>query len=375
MTLTQKQQAQVAKAPAARRASLRASFEGQNSMAQKQSSRNQKAPASASRRTQGRAARPANAGQAKRLPNFLDPMCPVPAPTVTSDGRALPYTGLETLDFKVDTTNYTVLLATNTGDTGTVGVLFKVSPGGAGVEGSMNTLTIPALALADSAGGPSSSRAMKFSVSVVNCTNNYKRGGRVTYLNSAQRLPTISSNGPTAYLDVITGVKTSPYRRQVNGTDLITPRQLIGFPVDGTVYRQFRAHHGTLTEFGLFERILSAGLLVNPGPRPMSAIAYVFDPVSDEQDYSVTIRAGYYTRWPITSLPGQKMEAIPTAEPRVVNAVHDHVESTANDLVHVAEGGIAATVLPRLVGAAQAAFEAALPEAPAAAEALLPLLL
>jgi len=375
MTLTQKQQVQVAKAPVTRKAFLKASFERQNSMNQKQPARNQKAPASTSGRTHGRAGRPANAGQAKRMPNFLDPMCSIPAPTVTSDGRALPYTGLDSYDFKVDTTNYTVLLATNTGDSGTVGAVFKVGPSGVFVSGSMHILTIPALALADNAGGASSSRAMKLSVSVVNCTNNLKRGGRVTYLNSAQRLPTMRADPATEFIDVITGVKTSPYRRRINGTDLITPQQLIGFPVDGTVYRQFRPHHGTLTSTELFERILSAGTIISPALRPMSAIAYIFDPAADEQDYSVTIRAGYYTRWPVTSVPGQKMEAIPTAEPRVVNAVHDHVESTANDLVHVAEGGVAATVLPKVVSAAQAAVEAAMPEVPAAAEALIPLLL
>lgn len=348
-------------------------------MAQKQTARSQRAPAGTSGRTQGRAGRPANAGQARRVPNFLDPMCSLPAPTVTSDGRALPYTGLDSYDFQVDTTNYTVLLATNPGDAGTVCAVFKVGPSGVFIAGSMHVMTIPALAMPDNAGGASSARAMKFSVSVVNCTNTLKRGGRVTYINSAQRLPTMRSDPATEFIDLITGVKASPYRRRLNGTDLSTPKQLIGFPVDGTFYRQFRPHHGTLTSIQLFERIMTAGTLITAKERPMSAIAYIFDPAADAQDYSVTVRAGYYTRWPVTSVPGQKMEAIPTAAPHVVNAVHDHVESTANDLVHVAEGGVAATVLPKVAdtvkAAAQAAAEAALQDAPAAAEPLIPLLM
>jgi len=393
MPLTSKQQKRVDAASGPRKASMRAAFLRQNAGSKTGNAEGMAPGKGKGNKSTPNRRLPPPAGQAlvspsqpRRIPNYLDPMCPCPAPTVTSDGRALPYTGLDSYDFQVDTTNYTVLLATNTGDSGTVGAVFKVNVNGGYISNSMRTLTIPALAAADNAGGASSSRAMKFSVSVVNCTNNLKRGGRVTYINSAQRLPTMRTDVATEFIDVIDGIKASPYRRRINGTDLVTPKQLIGFPVDGTVYRQFVGHQGTLSHIELFGRIMAAGPSITPEPRPMSAVAYIFDPATDEQDYSVTIRAAYYTRWPITSVPGQKMEAIPTADPHFVNAVHDHVESTANEMVHVAEGGALATVLPKVAnavrtyapnvfGRAGAALEAALPEVPAAAEAFAPLLL
>jgi len=85
----------------------------------------------------------------------------------------------------------------------------------------------------------------------------------------------------------------------------------------------------------------------------MSVIAFIFDPATDPQDYSVTVRASYYTRWPLTSVPGQSMRNIPTADAKIINLVRDHAESTANDLVHIIEGGVFATLAPKLTNAAR----------------------
>lgn len=287
------------------------------------------------------------------IPHFLDPLCAMPAPTVTSGGKALPHTSLVSADFVVSNAATTILLVTNTGDSGTVGYIMNVDSAGAYLSG-LQLLTVPTLALADSAGGPSSSRAMKFSVSVVNCSNALKRGGRVTYLNSSQRLP--ASLGAGQFGTLVTGVKNSPYRRRITGDMLCRPLQLIGYPVDTIEYTSFKPHRGTLTDPEFLAHVLNAGPTISPSPRPMSAVAYIFDPTADSQDYSVTIRASMYTRWPLTSVPGQSMSAIPTAHPSVINTVHDHAEGTANDLGHVVEGGVLATVAPKVAGAARSAI-------------------
>lgn len=321
---------------------------------------------------------------AKRVANFLDPMHPMAAPTVTSDGKALALTGLESVDFRVDAVDYTVLLATNTGNSGTVATVFQVGYDGSFRSGSMKTLTIPTLAAAgNEPGGATSSRAMKLSVTVVNCSNALKRGGRVTYLNSSQRLPTMRDDATTEFIDLIEGIKACPYRRRINGTDLATPKQLIAFPVDGARYRTFEPHQGTLQHIPFFKHIMAAGpVITDPQSRPMSSIAFIFDPVAEPQDYSVTVRASFYTRWPLTTVPGQKMQSMPTADPKLVNQVHDHAENAANELMHVAEGGLIATVAPKVAGAARGMLSRAAStlvgagaEAVPAAEALLPLLI
>lgn len=286
------------------------------------------------------------------IPNFLDPMCPIPAPTLISDGRALAHTGLVSIDFVVGTTNRTLFMATNPGNSGSVGIIMTIDPSGARVVADpIHILTIPTLSSSDSAGGPSAARAMKLGVTVINCSNALKRGGRVSYINSSQRLPARTA---TSYSPVIDGIKNSPYRRRITGDMLTAPLQLLAFPVDSVSYHSFGPFHGTLDADEFLDHVLGAGI-DSPAQRPMSVVAYVFEPVSDPQDYSVTVRGSYYTRWPLTSVPGQSMHPIRTAGAGTINAVHDHVESTANDLVHVAEGGLAATIGPRLLGLGRSA--------------------
>jgi len=345
MTLTAKQAAQVAKTAPPKRQALRAAFLAQNAPVAP------KKPPRADRRKSAPAAAAKRASRRQGIPNFLDPMCKCPAPAVVSDGNALPHTGLVSADFVVGTTNTTVLLATNTGSSGTVGVIFNVDSEGTYV-GGINTLTIPTLAAADIAGGPSASRAMKFSISVTNCTNALKRGGRVTYLHTSQRLPPITD---AKYMAIIEAIKSSPLRRRITGDVLATPAHLVGYPVDNVEYSTFRPHSGTLTNGEFYKYVLGATATTATQPRPMSIVAYVFDPVADNQDYSVTIRASQYTRWPLTSVPGQSMQAIPTAPAGVINHVRDAAEANANDMAHIIEGGAIATLAPKAAAAARGA--------------------
>lgn len=285
----------------------------------------------------------------------------MPTPSITSEGKALAHTGLASGDFVVGSTNYTLLLATNVGSAGTVGAVLNISPTGEHVDG-LQTFTIPTMSAADAVGGPSAARAMKFSVSVVNCSNALKRGGRVTYLNSSQRLPAYTPASEGSHNDftpILQGIKNSPYRRRATGDCLGVPpggkpTHLIGYPVDSVTYATFKAFHGTLAFSEFLEYVAGASTASTPKARPMSIVAYIFDPVSDPQDYTVTIRASYYTRWPLTSVPGQSMRNMPTADASVVNHVRDHAESTANDLTHVVEGGLLATLGPKIAGAARA---------------------
>lgn len=349
MTLTPKQAAQVAKAPPSQKKALRAQYKAQKANAPAPPwARPAAAKQEHKERPSAKGPKPARKAA---IPNFLDPLVSMPAPTILSDGKALPHSGLVSVDFAVGTTNTTILLTTNTGDSGTVGIVLNVDASGAYVDG-LQVLTLPTLALSDIAGGASSSRAMKFSVSVVNCSNALKRGGRVTYLNSSQRLPPITSGN---YGSIVAGIKNSPYRRRVTGDTLARAMHLIGYPVDTIAYASFSPHRGTLSHDVFCDHVLGASVQNSPAARPMSVVAYVFDPVADQQDYSVTIRASFYTRWPLTSVPGQSMRNIPTADARVINAVHDHAEAKANDLAHIIEGGVIATAAPKVAGLARAA--------------------
>lgn len=302
------------------------------------------------------------------VPNFLDPMCPIPAPTLVSEGNALPHTGLATIDFVVGTVNTTILLVTNVGNSGTIGYRVEVSPTGA-FQGA-TPLDIPTLSLSRLNGGPTAMRAMKYSVSVVNCSNALKRGGRVTYLHTSQRLPHLPQ--PDNYSEIILGIKTSPLRRRITGDVLARPTKLVGYPIDTARYNSFREGVGGIS-LGDFLNYTTNRAITDVEPRSMSIVAYVFDPVQDPQDYSVTVRGSYYTRWPLTSVPGQSMQRIPTAPAEHINAVRDHHEANANEMKPIGEHpGLkfasaastavkTATSLARLARGEAGIFETALP--------------
>lgn len=388
MTLTRKQTAALAKAAPAQKASMKAAFERQNAgvvqrvfpqrtlAARRGIGSNLQLPLArrgATTQTSGLYQTKTRVPKPAHVKNFLDPQCPIDAPGLVSDGRALAHTSLVSDDFVVGTTNTTILLVTNTGCAGTVGYLCNVdSNTGIYVDGS-KLLTIPTLATGDISGGPSSGRAMKFSASVVNCSNALKRGGRVTYINSSQRLAGITDD-PSAfnYTPLIEGIKSSPYRRRVNGASLAEPTKLIGYPVDSMAYNSFMGWNGTLTWDEFFSFIMAANYACpDPARRPMSTVAFIFDPVADAQEYTITIRASFYTRWPLTSVPGQNMRAMPTSTSHHINAVRDHNEDTANDLKHVAEGGALGVAGVGLAKSAQGLLARG---ATAAADAALPLL-
>jgi len=313
----------------------------------------------------------------------MDPMCKAPMPASLSDGKALAHTSLVSVDFKLPKYEATgtpfqffpgpsVLLVTNTGGSATVGVLVhtKVVEGGGTKyleEGIKQQLfNIPTLSTEGVGGHPTAGRAMKFGVSVVNNTNALKRGGRVTYLNTFQRLPDIVTGGtpeaPNYYWDdVITAVKAAPDRRRLNGDNLVVPKQLIGAVVDNVRYHEFNRWKPTESKLEFLEHVLdraqpelSIGYVGNSN-RPMTTVAYVFEPTDDAQDYSITIRAAYYTRWPLTSVPGQSMSPIPTASHGLLNAVHEHVANKAGELIGVMAEGATGAAIAEQVPAAGAA--------------------
>lgn len=377
MPLSPKQQAALNKAaPSARKAMLKG-FQAQAAPVRKARTQPTASVARAP------AAKPLRRQVTHVLPNYLDPMCKEPMPASLSDGKALAHTSLISKDFKlrkyemVQVGNHqrfpgpTVLLVTNTGGTATVGVLVETNIVESGTLQYLEygikqeIFNIPTLSGSDVAGHPTAGRAMKFGVSVINNTNALKRGGRVTYLNTFQRLPDVQTTGtaedPQYYWDAIIGaIKAAPDRRRINGDNLVAPKQLVGAIVDNVRYHEFKRWKPTESKAGFLDHVLDRAdptgptLAVLPdAPRPMTTVAFVFDPTDDAQDYSVTIRASFYTRWPLTSVPGQSMSRIPTASAEHIIAVTEHNVAKAGELVTMAAGGAttAAVVGPRLAAA------------------------
>lgn len=339
MPLTAKQQTAIAKAPAKQKQQLRNLYHRQQ--LNKNSNNNQ--PQRMIRRPPGLARqnttpKPGPKPAPKRtmpikIPNYLDPLCTLPVPTALSDGKALPHTGIVRSNFTTATNQVTLLVVQNTGVAGTVAYRIRLN-----VDGSHHSealLTIPTMANGPVNGGPTACRAMKCSASLVNNSNVMHRGGRVMYLNSSQRLPSRAGPGTGEFNDILAGIRSSPYSRTISGDSLKTPFQLISFPIDPVAYNQFMPFEGTLVADEFRDYVFSPPWDQGTSfhVRAMSTIVYLVEPTDEPQDYTLTVRASFYTRWPLSSLPGQSMQHMPTAPANVINKVRDHAEANAQELV------------------------------------------
>lgn len=215
----------------------------------------------------------------------------------------------------------------------------RVRLGNLGTYVSHALFTIPTLSAASGAGGPSAARPMKLGASLVNCSNMMKKGGRVIYLNTGQRLPgRVATADQTdtrkEFTDILEAIATSPYSKVTSGDQLSVPQQLISHPIDQTAYNLFDAFRGTLDYNVFYDCVFSPPMetLSEQTLRAMSTIAFIVEPTSEVQDYTLTIRASFYTRWPLTSVPGQSMQYIPTAPNTNINNMRDAAEKNANEL-------------------------------------------
>lgn len=354
MVLTRKQTAAVARASPKQRAALKRMYELQNAQSKAQVPR---APPPAPKRAARRAApAPQNPRNKQAVcMNFMDPLCPLPTPTTMTAGKALPHSALSSHSFTVPADRTGILLALQSPGTSTVGFHALLDSNWLVVAGTEQLYDLPTLIYpASSGGGPSASRAMRLSCSVVNTTNAVNRGGAVTYINSAQRLPPIGTSWDFSH--VVQGILESPYRKVTTGDLLLGtpahPNKLISYPTDMPLYNSFEEHEGSVSQSNFLRRLAMHvtynTTLLTSLPRAMSIIAWVFDPPPVENTYRITMRASFYTRWPLESVPGYHMKPIPTVDAATYNHVVDHVEEHATTLTAATEGGVIAMAGPKI---------------------------
>jgi hypothetical protein len=239
-------------------------------------------------------------------------------PVAAFQAKALPYTGMVRSELTVTTSYRKLVILTNSGVSGTVGYIREKAAGAAPV-----ILTIPTLSLSDTAGGPTSGRAMKLGFSVVNNTPDLTAGGRVYYLNSDQRtlLGSSLSTLSDANFDVICNkLMAHPDCISMSGKSLQKTTHFFSHVVDSVDYERFGEWVGTETadEFGAHVCVWSGGV---PSTRPMSTLYLLFDEPAGDQSYTLSVRAAFYNRWPLDSLGGQLMRPVPLAPQLAISSV------------------------------------------------------
>lgn len=248
----------------------------------------------------------------------------MPAPV--AEGEAFPVFGMARLD--INLSNRHLLIFSNVGDSAGVGAY--INPTAAPYAGGiMNIATMTSSA---TAGGPTSARAMKFGVSLLNSTPSLSRGGRVYVLNANQRflLAASPSTMTEAQWDAVSDmVKAHPKVQTFSGSDFASEKTFVSFPTNDADYRCYRHWGGTDTASSFLTHLSTYSGASTDYPRPMSTIFVVIDEPASAQNWSIFCRSAYYSRWPLNSVLGQSNVPVPTAPLDALNAAGRIAEALA----------------------------------------------
>ncbi len=321
------QRAAIAAAPRDQKARLKSQYANQNAAT--------KAAPKAKPRAQRRAPRRARAGGVMpSVGKIFSPLDPRPIPTLLSEGFAFPFSGLIRAQGIAGTNARTLYVLANTGLTATIGAtVTNANPP------TIDVHSVPTLVDASDAGGPTSGRAMKASLSITNITQKLNRMGKVYILNAAQRMvlpaqPSLVTQAQwNALMDKI--VAHPKCRGYDGGSDFDGMKEIITYPCGQAEYVTYHPWEGAVTADRFFSNFTEWPGVHTQHPhvnRPMSTVYVVVETVGTHQDYEMSYRSSHYLRLPVDSISGQAMRPVPTAKSEHLNRIRDHAEQTANTL-------------------------------------------
>lgn len=258
--------------------------------------------------------------------SVMDYHHPGVVPVISRCGAAYPIRGVCRYPVTIAATSRTLVAVTNTGSAGTVMSLVFITDAGVATT---TVRTIPLLATSDVSGGPTSGRAMKHKLSIVNATKNLDIAGRCWHLNGTSRLRLPASPSTmtgaqwgTVYDAIVAMPGCQDYTGGAFAGDGL---EFAGHVVDAKVYEDFHEWNGTLAldDFWAHIAIWSGE---EPQVRPMSTTWFLMDAPGTAQSYTFSAMATFYTRWPLDTVPGQNQTDIPVAAPSLLNRIHGAAE-------------------------------------------------
>ncbi len=263
-------------------------------------------------------------------PHLLSPLTRALVPTLAFQGEAFPYTGMIRQEVSPPTTNKMIIIVTNPGVSGTcmMQLRWDATATSTNLIGVKEAYTIPTLTLADDAGGPTSLRAMKAGLTIVNRTPLLNRGGPVYTLNLNQRIRAAKPPSTMTVADaeaLFATLSGHPDAKSLDAVDFGKARHMYSHVVDDPAYNNFDLNRGTITADEFFTHLaVTTGTGVND--RPMSTLVFLLDRCSVAQTFQFSAHASYYSRWPLDTIPGQSNRKIP----HQTHAQHNKVHSEAS---------------------------------------------
>jgi hypothetical protein len=244
-----------------------------------------------------------------------------------ASGHAFHSVGLSRASLTINGTGVgrkTLVLVSNIGYQGCIGSI-NYHDGTSMVNTAMN---VSQYATGNSATTPTSGRAMKSSIGVINTSPSLNSGGRVFVLQTSARMflpqamPALSAAEFDALFETIID---HPSTKSLSGSELLSGRHWINLPADPTDYRDFRPWIPADQNTFLNSLTVYGAGTYPPHPMTMTWIAFDVPPLANT--YELTARAHWYTRWPHSAVPSLHQKSIPTDSSGMVNGAIRAVET------------------------------------------------
>lgn len=281
---------------------------------------------------------------ATRVGLSLSPLVRSLVPAIEHQGDAFPMFGKVVKAVDITTTQRTIVFVTNAGVTGTtLGIVQFLATGGTGVASTFR-FTLPLLKLDDTAGGPTSMRAMKCGMTVTNRTQLLNRGAQCYFLNCQQRLrlpglPTTMT--ASDWNTVFDALSTMPGCRDHDLAEYGTPRHYYCNVVDAPAYNRFDENAGEVVFDNFAQHFATWPTSSFHRVRPMSTLIFLVEPAAVLNSLNIAVDASYYTRWPLDTVPGQAQTEVPTTSPPASNKLHANAAEHASSGRGVSLDGLA----------------------------------
>jgi hypothetical protein len=243
-------------------------------------------------------------------------------PASHGSGTAFHHSGMFRAEYTKATTTRVLLAFTNNGFSPMVGSTVIMNTANTEADWSSGyQFILPLLNAAGSSNSPTSGRATRMGVSVLNSTPALSQGGRVYILNSDSRMslptaPTLMNwEQTTALWD---SMKAHPDTKAYSGQDYSAPRHYHSTVVDPVKYEAFEeweqlptGYQPTNTDRFWASIADWGGNSVLTSHRPMSTTFVLLETSTAPQEWTFTARAQYYTRWPLNTIGNANQTQVP----------------------------------------------------------------
>jgi hypothetical protein len=250
-------------------------------------------------------------------------------PVSRTCGTGLSVSGMVSSELTHNVGERTLFIVNNYGTSGSI--MCKVTRTAAAAI-TKTIYTVPLLQSTAQLGGPTSGRSMKAGISVLNNTPALTAGGRVYMLDADQRMSIpddLYALSPTEFDEFCDKIKSHPNRIPFDGATFKPVQHFHTHVVDTVQYETFNPWTGTDLTSAFGSHMFEYPGTPDMNKKSMSTLLIILEGPAATQDYTITARGQWMTRWALDTIGGYVSKKIPVASPAVVDSAYAAGEQSA----------------------------------------------